>query len=247
MISKKTFEEIEIIREGGKRLSEIMSQLKGKVEPGVKTKELDKAAESLIFKFGGEPSFKGYEGFPASICTSLNEEIVHVIPSDRVLKEGDILSLDIGMKFKGFHTDMAVTVPVGEIDPEKRRLIKVTKKSLKLGIKKAREGNTFGDIGNTIQRYIEARGFSVVRDLCGHGIGKEIHEDPQILNYGKRSSREKIERGMVFCIEPMATAGDWKIEKSLDGYGYKTVDDSLSCHFEHTIIVTGKGAEIVTS
>ncbi|MFC1663816.1 type I methionyl aminopeptidase [Patescibacteria group bacterium] len=246
MISIKTPEEIKIMAEGGKILAQIMEELKEMVKPGITTKELDRVAETLIFKFKGKPSFKGYEGFPASLCTSINEEIVHYFPSNRKLKQGEILSLDIGMKYKGYHSDMAVTIPVGEISPENQRLIRVTKKALKRGIKKARIGNTFGDISNTIQRYVESQGFNVVRSLCGHGIGRELHESPQILNYGRRHTGPEIKEGMTFCLEPMIIVGDWKVEKSKDGYGFETADGSLSCHFEHTLVVTKKGCKILT-
>lgn len=246
MISIKTPEEIKTMAEGGKMLSEIMKELEKKVQPGITTRELNRVAETLIFKSGGKPSFKGYEGYPAALCTSINEEIVHAVPSDRILKEGDMLSLDLGILYRGFHTDMAITVSVGRIDLESARLIRVSKKALKRGIKKARPGNTFGDIGNTIQRYVESQGFNVVRDLCGHGIGKELHEDPKILNYGKRKTGEEIKEGMVFCLEPMITVGDWHIKKSKDGFGYQTADNSLSCHFEHTIVATKNKNKILT-
>jgi methionyl aminopeptidase len=246
MILTKTPEEIEIMTEGGEILAKIVKELEKKVKPGITTKELDRVAETLILKSGGRPSFKGHEGYPATLCASINQEIVHAIPSGRRLKEGDMLSLDLGIQRNGFHTDMATTVPVGKIDPENQRLIRVTKKSLKRGIKKVHPGNTFGDISNTIQRYVESQGFNVVRDLCGHGIGKELHEEPQILNYGKRRTGHEIKEGMVFCLEPMVTVGDWKIKKAKDGYGFETQDGSLSCHFEHTIAVTKDGAKILT-
>jgi len=247
MISIKTPEEIKTIAEGGKILAGIMKELEKRVRPGISTEELNRVAETLIFKLGGKPSFKGYDGFPAALCTSVNEEIVHGVPSKRTLKQGDMVSLDIGMKYNGFHTDMAASFPVGNVSPEVKRLIRVTKKSLKIGIKKARPGNTFGDIGNSIQRYIESQGFSVVRDLCGHGIGREIHEDPQILNYGKRHTGPKIIEGMVFCIEPMVTMGDWHIKRSKDGHGYETMDGSIACHFEHTLAALKNGAKILTA
>jgi len=255
MIKIKTPQEIEIMAEGGRILAKIMKELKKKVKPGITTFELEKLAESLILKSGGKCSFKGYKSkdgesvrpYPFCLCTSINEEIVHVPPSNRVLKEGDVLKLDLGIFYKGFHTDMAITVPVGKVSFEAQRLIRVTKKALKLAIKKARPGNTFGDIGNTIQRYVESQGFNVVRELCGHGIGKELHEEPKILNYGKRKTGEKIKEGMVFCIEPMVTAGDWHLKKTKDGFGYQTVDGSLTCHFEHTVAITKEGPKILTS
>ena len=264
MITIKTSEEIEIMVEGGKILAKIMKELAKKVEPGITTKELDKVAEGLVLKSGAKCSFKGYQNFPACLCTSINEEIVHAAPSARRLKEGDIISLDLGLQWKGFHTDMAITLPVTrpgrveKIDPEVSRLIRVTKKALKRGLKKVRPGNTFGDIGNTIQRYVESQGFNVVRDLCGHGIGREIHEDPEILNYGKRHTGPEIKEGMVFCVEPMVTPGNGKIKKlapyqnevsgaeSKNGHGWQTADGFLSAHFEHTIAVTKNGVKILT-
>ena len=246
MITIKTPEEIGIIAEGGKILSGIVKELIAKARPGIQTKELDRLAESLIFKFGGTCSFKGYEGFPACLCTSLNEEIVHSVPSERILKEGDILTLDAGILWKGFHTDMAVTVPVGKVSPEALRLIRVTKKALKRGLKKVRPVNTAADIGNTIQRYVESQGYNVVRDLCGHGIGRELHEDPKILNYGKRRTGPELVEGMVICIEPMVTMGNWKLRKTKDGFGYETEDGSLSCHFEQTMVITKDGTKILT-
>lgn len=254
MIYIKSPEEIKIMAEGGRILAKIMKELEKKVKPGITTKKLDRVAEALIFcppKHWAkadkiECSFKGYQGFPACLCTSINEEIVHSLPSGRVLKEGDIISLDLGIFLNGFHTDMAITLPVGEVLPETKRLIRITKKALKRGIKKIHPGNAFGDIGNTIQRYVESQGFNLVRDLCGHGIGREIHEEPQVLNYGKRRTGPEIKEGMVFCLEPMVTVGDWRIKKSKDRYGFRTTDGSLSAHFEHTIVVTKNGAKILT-
>jgi methionyl aminopeptidase len=247
MIPLKTQEEIGIMAEGGRILSGIMKKLSKLVKPGITTKDLDRVAETLIFKAGAEPSFKGQQGYPASFCFSLNEKIVHGVPSESVLlKEGDIITLDIGMKYKGFHTDMAVTLPVGRVEPEIKRMIWVTRKALKRAIKKVRPGNTFGDIGNTIQRYVESQGFNIIRELCGHGIGKDLHEDPQILNYGKRHIGPEIQEGMVFCIEPMVTKGDWRIKQSKDRIGYETFDGSWAAHFEQTVAVTKHGAKILT-
>ncbi len=247
MITIKPLEEIEIMAEGGRILAGIMDELQKMVKPGITPKELDRTAEELIFKSGAKPAFKGYDGFPTVLCVSVNQVIVHGLPSDLKLKQGDICSLDLGLKWKGYFADMAITVPVGEVSPEAQRLIRVTKKALKRGIKKVRPGNTIGDIGNTIQRYVESQGFSVVRDLCGHGIGRELHEDPQIPNYGQRHKGEKIKEGMVLCLEPMVTVGDWQIKKSKDGYGFETRDGSLSAHFEHTIAVTKDGSRVLTS
>lgn len=246
MISIKTAKEIEIMAENGKKLAEIIDRLIELAKPGITTRELDRAAEDLIFKFGGEPSFKGFDGFPAALCTSLNEQIVHTPPSDRVLQEKDILSLDLGIKYKGYHSDMAVTIPIGNVSSEALHLIRATKKSLKRGIKKVRPGLNFGDISNTIQRHLEGQGLKIIKDLCGHGIGKQLHEDPQILNYGKRRSGPKILEGMVFCLEPMASIGDEHIKKGADGFSFITKNDSLSAHFEHTIAVTKNGCRILT-
>lgn len=246
MISIKTKEEIQIIREGGKILAKIIEQLEKQVRPGITTKKLDRLAESLVLKYG-KCSFKGHDGFPACLCTSINEVIVHGVPSNRILKEGDVISLDIGIFYKGFHSDMAITLPVGKVEPETLRLIKVTKKAFKRALRKVRPGNTFGDISNAIQRHVESQGFNVIRELCGHGIGKNLHEDPQILNFGKRGSGPEIKKGMTFCIEPMVSIGDFKIKKTKDGLGFKTADGSLSAHFEHTIVATKNGCHILTS
>lgn len=246
MILIKTPEEIKIMAEAGKRLAQIMKKIEKEVKPGVTTNYLNKVAEGLVLKSAGKCSFKDYKGFPACLCTSINEEIVHCFPSDRKLKDGDIICLDLGLFYKGFHSDMAVTVPVGKASSEALRLIRVTKKALKRGIKKVRSGNSFGDIGNTIQRYVESQGFNVVRELCGHGIGREIHEDPEILNYGKRRTGSEIKEGMVFCLEPMVTMGGWKLQKAADNYGYQTQDKSLAAHFEHTIAVTKTGCQVLT-
>jgi methionyl aminopeptidase len=246
MIFVKSPEEIKIMEEGGRLLARIAKNLAKMAKAGIATKEIDRAAEALILKSGGEFSFKGHEGFPSATCLSVNEEIVHTVPSDRILKEGDILTIDIGMIYKGYHSDMAVTIPIGEVSPEALRIIRVTKKALKRGIKKAKIGNTFGDIGNSIQRYVESQGFSVVKDLCGHGIGKELQEDPQILNYGKRHSGEKIKEGMVFCLEPIISAGSGKMKRGPDGFSYITADGSLSAHFEHMMAAGKEGGKVLT-
>ena len=246
MVSIKSQEEIEIMAEGGKILAGVMAELEKKIRPGIATKELNEFAEELIFKSGGKPSFKGYGGFPAALCTSINEEIVHAVPSERTLKDGDIVSLDLGLEYKGFHTDMARSLVAGKAGKEVLELIKATKGALSVGIREVRPGNTFGDIGNAIQRYVESRGFGVIRELCGHGIGKELHEDPQILNYGRKGMGLKVKSGMVLCLEPMVSSGDWAIARTADRFGFRTKDGSLSCHFEDTIAVTKNGAKILT-
>jgi len=258
MVSIKTEQEIGIMAEGGKILAEIMKELKKKVKPGIKTKELERAAEALVFNCGARCSFKGFQGYPACLCVSINQEIVHALPTDRKLAEGDIVSLDLGILYKGFHTDMAITVPVGKVTEEAKKLIEATKEALRIGIKEIKIGNRFGDISRAIQKYVEGQGFGVVRELCGHGIGRELHEEPEILN---AVSMEKtlvdevkftddanieIKQGMVFCVEPMVTAGDWHIKKGKDGFCFETKDGSLSAHFEHTIAITKDGVIVLT-
>lgn len=246
MIHIKSLEEIKIMAQGCKILADIMKQSLKQVKAGVATQDIDRFAESLVLKYGAKCSFKGYGGFPACSCISINEEIVHGIPSARKLKQGDILTLDMGIFYKGYHSDMAITVPVGEIDFEVQRLIRAAKKSLKRGIKVSRVGNTFGDISNTIQRYAESQNLNVARDLCGHGIGKNLHEDPEILNYGKRGRGAQIQEGMVFCLEPMVVLGSGEIKLAENGQTYKTKDGSWAAHFEHTIAITKNGPKILT-
>jgi len=233
--------------QGGKLLASIFKQVGKEVQIGVSTKHLDEYAEKLILECGGQPSFKGQGGYPATICISINDEVVHGVPSvDCFIKNGDLVSLDIGMFYQGFHSDMAATFCVGDVDPKMRRLARVAKKALKYGIKKAKPGNTFGDIGNTIQRYVESQGFSVVRDLCGHGIGRQLHEEPQIFNYGQRHKGAKISVGMTFCIEPMITAGSPEIFLAKNKQTYKTKDASWAAHFEHTLAITSATPQILT-
>jgi len=246
MINLKSDREIYIMREGAKILVKIMKELKKVAKTGVTTQELDSLAKRLIQKIGATPSFLNFEGYPAVLCTSLNEEIVHVTPSERKLQNGDILSLDLGICWRGYHNDMAVTFRIGKVTKEAEKLFYVTKKALEEGIKVSRISNTIGDIGHAIQQYVEAQGFNVIRDLCGHGIGKKLHEDPQVLNFGGKGTGPKIKEGMVFCIEPMTTIGDWKVKKTKDGFGYKTKDGSLSCHFEHEVAITKKGPFVLT-
>ncbi len=237
--------------EGARILARVIKELEGRVRSGITTKELDELAEELIFKSGGKCSFKGYENFPACLCTSLNEEIVHAIPSKRILKEGDLLSLDLGVYYKGFHSDMAITVPVGKVSPCAEKLIEATRKTLEAGIKKVKPGNCIYDISQAIQEYAESQGYNIIHELCGHGIGKQVHEPPQILNsvfFGEEAGDEKIriKEGMVLCLEPMLSAGGWRIKKSKDGSAYETKDGSLSCHFEHTVAVLKDGAKVLT-
>ena len=246
MITIKTEQEIAIMAESGKILATVLKELEKMVKPGVTTLELDRAAEALILSMGGKPAFKNYDGFPYTLCASINEVVVHGYPSNYALKEGDIIGLDLGVIYKDYYSDMAMTIPVGIVSFEAKRLIMVTKTALRLGIKKAKVGNTIGDIGNTIQRYIETQNYGIVKELCGHGIGKHLHEDPQILNFGKRGHGSKLQEGMVICIEPMITIGKPDLKQAKDGYGYATKDNSLSAHFEHTIAITKNGPKVLT-
>jgi methionyl aminopeptidase len=246
MILIKTPEQIAVMAQGGQRLAKIIRELKARVEPGLTTQELDKLAQELIFNQGAQPAFKGYQGFPATLCTSINEQIVHALPSARQLKEGDILSLDLGIIYKGFYTDMAVTVPIGSVSPEVGRLLRVTKKALRRAIARAKSNKTIGDMAFAIQKHVEAQDFQVIRDLCGHGIGQQLHEEPEIPNFGHRHKGESLKAGMVLAIEPMVCLGQPKIKKAPDGFGYQTADNSLSAHFEHTVAITEKGPQVLT-
>lgn len=240
------------MREGGRILASILEELVEAVKPGIITQDLDKLAKGLVFKFGARPSFLNYNGYPAVLCTSVNDEIVHGVPSDRRLEKGDLLKLDMGVLYKGFHTDSAVTVLTGGgfgFDKKtllKKRLIKVTRESLGVGIKQARPGNTLGDIGSAIQAYVEKNGFNVVRDLVGHGIGLGLHEEPQVPNYGRLGAGLKLVEGMVVAIEPMVVADDWKTKEGPDGFVFKTNDGGLASHFEHTVAITSRGPLILT-
>lgn len=252
----KTEKEIEIMKEGGEILAKILKELSVKVRPGITTKDLDKLANELVFKFGAKPAFLGYHGYPATLCTSINEGIVHGLPLDRKLEEGDLLKLDMGVLYKEFYTDSAVTVLVSDLSKlshilkkdysRKLRLISVTRKSLEIGIAQARIGNTIGDIGSAIQKYVERERLGVVRDLVGHGIGKELHEEPQVPNYGKAGSGEKLVAGMVIAIEPMVVTGDWATKEGADGFVFETKDGGMAAHFEHTIAITENGPLILT-
>jgi len=246
MITIKTPGEIKIMRESGKILANVLQHLEKMTKPGITTIELDRAAEALILSFGAKPAFKNYNKFPYSLCASVNEIIVHGYPSGYILKDGDIIGLDLGVVCRGYYSDMATTIAVGKVSFKAKKLIADTKKALMVGIKKVKIGNTIGDIGNAIQEYAEPKGYGIIRDLCGHGIGKDLHEDPQIPNYGKKGEGEKLVEGMVICIEPMLSMGDWRLKRSKDGYGYATKDGSLSAHFEHTIAITQKGPLVLT-
>ncbi len=247
----KTQEEIGKIAEGGKILGEILTRTANKAKAGVSTEELDEYVDSEIVKAGGTPSFKGYGSkknpFPAALCASVNSVVVHGIPSkDVILKNGDILSLDVGMEYKGFYTDTAVTISIGTVSEEAKKITDVTKRCLNNAIRIARPGNTIGDISNAIQKTAEAEGFNVVRDLVGHGVGYGVHEDPAIPCYGKAGSGMKLKEGMVLAIEPMVVAGEYFLEYLPDGWTIATKDGKLSAHFEHTIAITKFGNKILT-
>ncbi len=243
MIIIKSEREIAIMKEGGRILNELLHLLGERVREGVTTKELDRFAERFIKKNGSRPAFKGYSGFPASICTSVNEVIIHGIPGDYELKEGDIIGIDVGILYKGYFTDTAYTFSVGKIDALKEKLIDATKKSLYDALNKTREGNRLSDISNAVQTCVESCGFSVVREFCGHGVGKKLHEDPQIVNYGPPGRGPILKAGMTLAIEPMINAGSPDVVISKDGWTVVTKDDSPSAHFEHTIAIAPDGKE----
>jgi methionyl aminopeptidase len=248
----KSEKEIEIMRQSGRIVAEILKILSEKIKPGMKTKEMDIIAESELKKRGAESSFKGYRGYPATICASINDEIVHGIPGDRVLKEGDIVSLDFGAIYQGFHGDAAVTVPVGKVSAEVMRLLETTKDTLKNGIAAARAGANLGDVSAAIEDYAKSRGYSLVREYTGHGIGRKMHEDPQIPNtteppYGLQPGTGPVlKKGMTLALEPMLNIGDWRTRVAEDHWTVLTADGSLSAHFEHTIVVDDIEPEVLT-
>jgi len=242
----KSAEEVAIMRQAGKIVGSVLEILSHQVKPGMTTKELDVIAAKEVANLGAKPSFKGYHGFPATICVSVNDEIVHGIPGERVLREGDIVSLDFGAIFDGFQGDAAVTVGVGKIAPEAKRLMETTKGSLEAGIAAASPGATLGDISATIQDYAESRGYSVVREYTGHGIGREMHEDPQIPNFGLPGTGPVLKKGMTLALEPMVNTGDWRTRLGNDHWTVLTADGSLSAHFEHTIVITDTEPEVLT-
>lgn len=228
-------------------LHEVLTQLKGKVEPGMTTKELDRTAEKLIRSFGAIPSFLNYEGYPASVCTSVDSQVVHGIPSDRTrLREGEIISLDCGLILDGWQSDSALTVGVGRISEDAQRLIQVTEECFFEGLRYAREGCRISDIGHAIQQYAEERGYGVVRALTGHGIGREMHEEPAVPNFGNPGHGLRLRRGMTICIEPMITAGDYRVKTLRDGWTVVTTDGSLCSHYEHTIAITDGEPELLS-
>ena len=247
MVHYKTEEEIDILRENAILVSKTLAEVGKHIAPGVTTKQLDKIAETFIRDNGAVPGFLGYGGFPATLCLSVNDMVVHGIPDGYVLQEGDIISVDCGTVYKGYYGDSAYTFPVGEVDQETALLLKTTEESLYLGAEKAVDGNRIGDIGHAIQSYCEARGFSVVRELVGHGLGKDMHEDPMVPNYGKPGSGKKLRQGMVICIEPMINAGAKEVYEKRDGWGVATADGKKSAHFEFAVAVRKGKPEILTT
>jgi methionyl aminopeptidase len=242
----KSEKEISTMRRAGRIVGEILEVLSQQVKPGMKTKELNTIAESELKKRGATSSFKGYRGFPASLCVSVNDEIVHGIPGERVLNGGDVVSLDFGAIYNGFQGDAAVTVTVGEASPKAKRLIEATRGSLSAGIAAARAGATLGDVSAAIQNYAESQGYAVVREYTGHGIGREMHEDPQIPNFGQPGTGPVLKTGMTLALEPMLNTGDWRTRVADDNWTVLTADGSLSAHFEHTIAVNDTEAEVLT-
>jgi len=242
----KSEREIAAIRQAGRVVAKVLEVLKSKVRPGIKTKELDIIVGSEMKRLGAKPTFKGYRGFPANLCVSVNDEIVHGIPGERVLAEGDIVSLDLGAIVNGFQGDAAITVGVGEISPEAKELMAATEGALNAGIRAAHAEARLGDISAAIQHYAESRGYSVVREYTGHGIGREMHEEPQIPNFGLPGTGPVLKKGMTFALEPMLNAGDWRTRVDSDHWTVRTADGSLSAHFEHTIAITDGEAEVLT-
>jgi methionyl aminopeptidase len=242
----KSDKEINAMREAGRIVATVLGTLSEQVKPGMKTKELDIIAERELERLGARPSFKGYKGFPASLCVSVNDEIVHGIPGERVLNEGDIVSLDFGAIYDGFHGDAALTVVIGEASPEAKRLVEATRGSLQAGIAAAHAGATLGDVSAAIQSYAESRGYSVVREYTGHGIGRELHEEPQIPNYGLPGTGPVLKKGMTLALEPMLIVGGCHTRLADDGWTVFTADGSLSAHFEHTIAINDAEPEVLT-
>lgn len=253
----KDKEDIKTMKEGGEILAKILRKISGEVKPGITTNHLEKLARELVLSYGVESSFLGFEGYPAVLCTSVNEEIVHGVPSDRTLKDGDVLKLDMGIKHKGFHTDSAITILIDEVvhnsditpldGVSPKKLISVTREALEVGISQAKAGNTTGDIGAAVQEFVCKNGFEVIQDLVGHGIGEELHEWPQVPNFGKRGQGDKLEVGLVIAIEPMVVTGKKRTKIGKDGFSYITADKGLAAHFEHTVAITEKGPYILTN
>ncbi len=246
MIPLKSEEDLKMLKESGRILSKILKILEKEVKPGIKTQELDSLAYSLIIKEGAKPAFKGYQGFPATLCVSINEEIVHGIPGERVIKDGDLVSIDLGVNYCGYFSDAAVSIAVGMVSPEISRLINISRLALSEGIKESRPGNYLSDISHRIQEIVEGNGFSVVRQFVGHGIGVDLHEEPEIPNFAGENTGPLLKAGMVFAIEPMVNMGSWESEILSNGWTAVTKDRLPSAHFEHTVAITKDGPLILT-
>ncbi|MCG8389836.1 MAG: type I methionyl aminopeptidase [Cytophagales bacterium] len=247
MVKYKTRDEVELIKESAEILGKAHGEIAKMIEPGVKTRQLDERAEEFIRDHGGVPSFKNFNGFPASLCISLNENVVHGFPSEYELKEGDIMSVDCGVFYKGFHSDSAYTYPVGDVPEEVMQLLKVTKESLYKGIEHAVYGNRVGDLAYAIQSYVEGYGYGIVRELVGHGLGRDLHESPEVPNYGKRGKGPLLKDGLVIAIEPMINLGTRNVVQEADGWTIRTADRKPSAHFEHTVAIFKEGTEVLTT
>ncbi|KPK96820.1 MAG: methionine aminopeptidase [Omnitrophica WOR_2 bacterium SM23_72] len=247
MIPIKCEKDLEMLKDSGRILARVLKRLQELIQPNLTTAEIDRLAEEFVEREGASCAFKGYKGFPASVCTSVNEEIVHGIPGNRRLKEGDIISLDLGVNFKGYFSDAAVTLPVGRIRPYLRNLIEVTRTALSKGIQVARIDNNLSDISYTIQSHVEKNGYSVVRQFVGHGIGFQLHEEPEIPNFGRPHQGPMLKKGMVLAIEPMVNMGTWESELLENGWTAVSKDKSPSAHFEHTVAITERGPQILTN
>lgn len=246
MINIRTPQEIEIMRQNNRLVAHVLQRLKEAIKPGITTEELDQLAERTIRQAGATPAFKGYRGYPASLCVSINEEVVHGIPGPRRLKQGEIVSLDVGVYRNEYYGDAAITVPVGKVSEQATRLLEVTQQALAKGIEQATHGNRLLDIAHAIQSWVESQGFSVVRDFVGHGIGRALHEDPQVPNFGPPHHGPRLRPGMVLAIEPMINVGTWKVKILEDGWTVVTADKSLSAHFEHTIAISDGKPDILS-
>jgi methionyl aminopeptidase len=246
MITIRTAQEIEIMRQNNQLVAHVLQRLKEAIKPGITTKELDQLAEGGIRKAGATPAFKGYRGFPASLCVSINEEVVHGIPGPQQLQEGEIVSLDLGAYRNGYYGDAAITVPVGKVSEQAARLLEVSQQALAKGIEQATHGNRLLDISHAIQSWVESQGFSVVRDFVGHGIGRALHEDPQVPNFGPPHHGPRLRPGMILAIEPMINMGTWEVKVLEDGWTVVTADKSLSAHFEHTIAISDGEPDILS-
>lgn len=246
MIVYKSADEIRVMREASRIVARILSELRSRIKPGVRTKDLDAYAESRARELGAQPAFKGYRGFPASLCTSINEVVVHGIPSSRELKDGDIISLDFGVEYQGFFGDAAATYPVGRISPEAQRLIDAAEQGFHRGLDQLKEGQRVSDYSHAVQEHVESLGYSVIRSFVGHGIGRSLHEEPQVPNFGLPGRGPKVRPGLTLALEPMIAAGDWEVEVLDDGWTAVTRDRSLAAHYEHTVAWTADGLEVLS-